>query len=457
VPIRLRVALVFALALAIAFALGGWLFLSQLSAATLRSTDSALAARLSQVGRDPESETAPVTALPPGGPAPGEYIIQMVDGSGRVRRGSLHAGTRSLLTAAELSQARRHELVLTRTIDDQPLRLLAAPLPEQDGWVGIVGVSLATSDGTLRQVAGGLLIGGTAFVILAGIGAYWLARAALAPVERLRREAAALSEDDTGATLRVPGTHDEIAALAGTMNDLLLRLRRALARQRAFVADASHELRTPFAVLHGELELAGRPGRSKEELSAAVASAAEEASRLTRLTDDLLLLAKGDENRLSLQLERTDVTSLLARSADRAQVRAEAAGVTCRVEAAADLTAVLDAGRLRQAVDNLVDNALRFAPRGTEVVICARIAAGTLAIEVSDSGPGFPPEFLPHAFERFRRPDQGRARSAGGAGLGLAIVRAIAVAHGGNAVAANRPEGGAMVRLEVPASSESPS
>jgi two-component system, OmpR family, sensor kinase len=457
VPIRLRMALVFALALAIAFALGGWLFLSQLSAATLRSTDSALAARLSQVGRDPEGETTPVAALPPGGPAPGEYITQVVDGSGRVRRGSAHAGAAPLLTAAELSQARRHDVVLTRTVDDQPVRLLATHIPEQHGWVAIVGISLATSDGTLRQVAAGLLIGGTAFVILAGIGAYWLARAALTPVERLRREAAALSEDDTGATLRVPGTHDEIAALAGTMNDLLLRLRSALARQRAFVADASHELRTPFAVLHGELELAGRPGRSKEELSAAVASAAEEASRLTRITDDLLLLARGDENKLSLQLERTDVTSLLARSADRARARAEAAGVTCRVEAAAGLIAVVDAGRLRQAVDNLVDNALRFAPPGTEVVICAGIAAGSLAIEVSDSGPGFPAEFLPHAFERFGRPDQGRSRSAGGAGLGLAIVQAIGVAHGGAAVAANRPEGGATVRLELPAAIDEPS
>src|SRR5215469_9850141 len=374
-------ALVFALALAAAFALGGWLFLSQLSAAMLRSTDSALAARLSQVSRDPEGETAPVAALPPGGPAPGEYIAQVVDASGRVRRVFSHAGQAPLLTAAELSQARRHTVFLTRTIDDQSVRLLAGPLPEQDGWVGIAGLSLATSDSTLQQVTVGLLVGGAAFVILAGIGAYWLARAALAPVERLRREAAALSEDDTGATLRVPGTHDEIAALAGT-------------------------------------------------------------------TDDLLLLARGDENKLSLQLERTDVTSLLARSADRARARAETAGVTCRVEAAAGLTAVVDAGRLRQAVDNLLDNALRFAPAGTEVVICAGIAAGSLVIEVSDSGPGFPAEFLPHAFERFGRPDQGRSRSAGGAGLGLAIVQAIAVAHGGAVVAANRPEGGATVRLE---------
>src|SRR5690242_3476093 len=234
------------------------------------------------------------------------------------------------------------------------------------------------------------------------------------------------------------------------MNDLLLRLRAALARQRAFVADASHELRTPFAVLRGELELAGRAGRTKEELSAAVASAAEETDRLTRITDDLLLLARGDEATLSVSPARTDVTLILARSAERASARAAAAGVTCRVDAPAGLMAVVDSGRIRQAVDNLIDNALRFAPRDTEVDLCADMAGQELVIEVRDRGSGFPPSFLPHAFERFARPDLGRARGAGGAGLGLSIVQAIAHAHGGRATAADRDGGGAVVRLEIP-------
>jgi two-component system, OmpR family, sensor kinase len=448
--IRLRVALVFALALAIAFALLGWLFVSQLSAAMLRTTDANLAARLSQAVRGTDSEDLSGPAITTPTLAPGEYVVQTITSSGQVKHSNV--GKAPLLTAAELNQARLGKVLLTRTLEGEPERVLAGPSGggERPGGVTIVGVSLDNNNTTLRQVTAGLLIGGALFVLVAGIGAYWLARAALAPVERLRREVAALSDRDTGATLRVPGTHDEVAALAGTMNALLVRLRGALARQRAFVADASHELRTPFAVLHGELELAGRPGRSKEELTAAVASAAEEASRLTRITDDLLLLARGDEDKLSLQLERTDITSLLARSVERAGARAAAAGVTCRVSAAAGLAAVVDAGRIRQAVDNLVDNALRFAPRGTEVVISAEIAGSSLVIEVRDAGPGFPPEFLPHAFERFRRPDQGRTRSAGGAGLGLAIVQAIAVAHGGRAAASNRPDGGAEVRLEFP-------
>jgi two-component system, OmpR family, sensor kinase len=451
VPIRLRVTLVFALALAVAFTLGGWLFVSRLSAAMLKSTDAALAARLSQAGLYTEDDGNPRSpGVTRGKPAPGEYIIQIVGPSGRVTRASPDAGNVPLLTAAQLQQARHGGLTVTRILDDEPERFKAAPVAEGHGSVAIAGISLESNNATLRQVISALAIGGAVFVIVAGIGAYWLARAALAPVERLRREVAALSEQDTGSTVQVPRTRDEIAALAGTMNDLLARLHGALARQRAFVADASHELRTPFAVLRGELELAGRPGRSSEELRAAVASAAEEAERLTRITDDLLLLARGAEATLVPRLARTDVAQLLAQSAERASGRAAAAGVTCRVDAPAGLVAMADAGRLRQAVDNLVDNALRFAPRDSEVTISAEMTGPMLVIEVCDRGPGFPPSFLPRAFERFARPDQGRARDSGGAGLGLSIVQAIAQAHGGRAVAANRAGGGASVRLEIP-------
>jgi signal transduction histidine kinase len=450
VSIRLRVALVFALALAVAFTLGAWLFVAQLSAAMLRSTDATLSARLNQANRYAEDDGNPHSpVVTHGKPAPGEYIFQIVSPSGQVKHASPDAGPVPLLSPAQLAQARQGGLTLTRHLFDEQMRVTAAPVSEGHGAVAIAAVSLESSETTLHLIIVALIVGGAVFVIAGGVGAYWLARAALAPVERLRREVAALSERDTGSTVRVPGTHDEIAALAGTMNDLLVRLRGALARQRAFVADASHELRTPFAVLRGELELAERPGRSKEELSAAVASAAAEADRLTRITDDLLLLARGDEATLRVSPARTDVALLLAQSAERASARAAAAGVTCRVDVPAGLMAVVDSGRIRQAVDNLIDNALRFAPRGTEVDLCADMA-GLLVIEVRDRGPGFPPAFLPHAFERFARPDLGRARDAGGAGLGLSIVQAIAQAHGGRAVAGNRDGGGAVVRLEIP-------
>ena len=394
--IRLRVALVFTLALAAAFTLGGWLFVSQLSAAMLRSTDAALAARLSQASRYTADDEGgnPFPGFVTGQPAPGEYIVQVIDPSGRVIRISPNAGKTSLLSAAELRKARHGEVLLTRTLNGKPERILAGPYAGEHGGVAIAGVSLAPSRSTLRQVTEGLFIGGAVFVVAAGFGAYWLARAALSPVERLRREVAALSERDTEASVHVPRTHDEIAALAGTMNAILARLHRALARQRAFVADASHELRTPFAVLRGELELAARPGRSREELAAAVASAADEAARLTRITNDLLLLASSDEDRLTLRPEPVNIRALLARAAELAAVRAEAAGVSCRVDAPSDLEALVDPGRVRQAVDNLIDNALRFAPPGTEIVISVpRIARPRSGDRGPRRGPRLPGRF----------------------------------------------------------------
>ena len=438
-PIRLRLALAFALAAAALFALGGWLFASGLSSAQLKTIDSQLTAQLAQAGR----------SLPAG-----DFLTQVIDPAGRVRSASTDAGNVALVTASQLSQARQGRIFVTRTVDEESTRIAAAPLAGRPGWVVVAAESLEAYEATQSQVARELAVGGAVFTAVAGLGAYWLARAALSPVERLRRQVAAISERGGAgagvAAVEVPATRDEVAALAGTMNDLLGRLQRALARQRAFVADASHELRTPLAVLRGELELAARPGRGLPELAAAVRNSGAEAERLARLTDDLLLLARSDEDRLSLRLQRTDVGSLLARSAGLAGSRLAAAGLTCRVDVPPGTCADVDPDRIRQAVDNLIDNALRFAPRGSVIVLAARAADGGLDIEVSDDGPGFPAGFLPHAFERFARPDSGRSRGDGGAGLGLAIVRVIAAAHGGVATAGNKPGGGAVVRLRLP-------
>ena len=452
--IRLRLAVVFAVASALVFALGSWLFIAELSSSLLGSIDSQLAVRLDQA---PRYLATPGGAVPAAGsPAPGEYVVQIIDSSGRVRGASADAGTTPMLSAGELTQARHHRLLLTNSVEGERERLMAAPLAQHLGWVAVAGVSLEAFDGTLSNVTRELLIAGAIFVAAAGLGAYGLARAALSPVERMRREVAALSERDEAPGVQVPRTRDEIAALARTMNQLLGRLQRALARQRALVADASHELRTPFAVLRGELELAGRPGRSRTELAAAVARASDEVARLARITEQLLFLVRSDEDRIQPRLEPTNIRALLTRSAEHAASRASSAGVWCQVEAPAELAADLDPDRIREAIDNLVDNALRFAPAGTPIVISARVVSADLVIEVSDSGPGFQPEFLQHVFERFARPDAGRARSDGGAGLGLAIVSAIAHAHGGRATARNRSGGGAVAALELPGAGDPP-
>ena len=455
IPLRLRLAVLFSIASAAVFSLGGWLLVTNLSAGLLSSVDTQLGTVLSQAGAYlPSSAGAsgPGPAPTRAGRLPGELLVQVIGANGVVQGASHNAGTTPLLNPAQLGLARKSRLTFTSSSGGDRARLAAEPYSGHAGWVAVASASLDTFDDTMSEVSRELLVGGLVFVAIAGLGAYWLAREALGPVERLRRQVAARSERDEQPDLQVPNTGDEIAALASTMNDLLGRLHGALARQRAFVADASHELRSPFAVLRGELELAGRPGRTIEDLRLAVASAAEEAARLNRLTDDLLLLARSDSDRMALRLGPTDIGALLGKCAAHARLQAVPAGVACLVDVAPGIVAEVDADRIRQALDNLVDNALHFAPRGTQVVISARRAddRGGVTIEVADGGPGFPADFLPHAFERFRRPDSARARSDGGTGLGLAIVSAVARAHGGQAMARNRDDGGAIVSIPVP-------
>jgi signal transduction histidine kinase len=452
-PIRFRLALVFTAAAAVLFALGSWLLISVLSSSLLSAIDAQLATRLSSAG---QYLARPVgSPAGTGGTAPGDYVVQVIDPAGRVRGSSQDADEGQILPPASRRQAARHRLTITTAEEDERQRVMAGPLRGHRGWVAVAAVSLESYDATISQVTRGLVIGGVVITLAAGLGAYRLARAALSPVERMRRQVAALSERDEAPGVAVPRTRDEIAALAETMNELLARLNRALGRQRALVADASHELRTPLAVLSGELELAARPGRSQAELQEAVARAADEAARLARLTAQLLFLARADEDQAAPQRQRTDIAALLCRSAELASLRSRD-GVTCDVRVPAGLAAQIDPDQVREAVDNLVGNALRYAPAGSAIGVSAAARDGALTIEVADRGPGFPPEFLPRAFERFARPDSGRARADGGAGLGLAIVQAIAQAHGGQATAQNRSGGGAVVSVELPGACSPP-
>ncbi|HEX5191078.1 MAG TPA: ATP-binding protein [Streptosporangiaceae bacterium] len=439
--IKLRVAGVFTLALAVAFALGSWLLISQLHGSLLGALDSTVAAQLGPYRSAPSVQAAAATGIPD------NSLVQILSRSGQVLRHRGEDTSVPLLSPAQVRAARSGGV--TKTVGDEQFRLRAAPVG-RTGAVAVLGVSMEEQvSGPLGKQTRALVIGGVVFVVVGAVGAYWLAAAALSPVERMRREVAALPARGSAAGVQVPRTRDELAALAGTMNDLLGRLHHALARQQEFVADASHELRTPLAVLGAELELAGRPGRSRDELVEAVASAEDEVARLTKLTNDLLVLARSDEGKLPVRPEPTRVRDLLERSAARAAF-SSAERAACVVRAPRDLVATLDPDRVRQAVDNLIDNALRFAPPGSDITVSGRAHGSTLVIDVADAGPGFPADYLPHAFERFRRPDAGRTRSDGGAGLGLAIVAAVAAAHGGSAWARNGQDGGAVVALELP-------
>ena len=454
-PIRLRLTLLFATAAALLAGAGGLLLVRQLASGLVSSLDDTLANRISSIAGRME---------PAGGPL--DYGVAASILGGQAAQGNLaelanpaqpatyddFTPARALLPTRRLAAATHHPLVSDATFPGttEQLRVHAAPLPGESGWVIVVAASLQPTDAAVNRIRGAAVLGGVVVVILAGLGGWLLAGAALAPMDRLRREAEAISASDPAARLRVPRTGDEVAALARTMNDLLQRLQAAIARQRAFLADAGHELRTPLAILRAELELAGRPGRSREQLVHAVGSAADETQRVTRLAEHLLLLARSEEGRLVGGVAPGRLDELLRAAADGVVQQAAAGGVAVAVDVPGPLTVPMDGARLRQAVDNLVGNALRMAPAGTAIELHAHLDGERARVEVRDRGPGFPEEFLPRAFERFSRPDHARDRDQGGTGLGLSIVRAIAEGHGGTADAANREGGGALVGITLP-------
>ncbi len=310
---------------------------------------------------------------------------------------------------------------------DGRARLLARS--ESTGQTIVVGQSLDDRDETLVGLVTSFAVGGPVAVLLASMLGYALATAGMRPVEAMRRRAELVSLNDSHGRLPLPAAHDEVWRLGRTLNEMLDRLHRSFERERRFVADASHELRTPVAVVKAELDAALRAGDHHPEVRAALLAAVEECDHLAQLAEDLLVLARSGDGGLPVRPEDLDARSLLEGVRDRFADRAGAAGRRIEVEAEPGLTMLVDPLRMRQALGNLVDNALRHGEGA--VVLRARRADGRVELSVADHGPGFPDALATRAFERFARADGARTR--GGTGLGLAIVRAIAEAHGGTA------------------------
>jgi heavy metal sensor kinase len=439
-PIRLRLTLAFALATALVLAVTGAFLVARLGSSLDEALDESLQARQSDLRvlvRQSGTE-APLA----GGD---EGVAQVIAGDGTV---TATTGPRAaLLSGDELARAGRGRLEVGRRDVpglDGDVRLLAGPV-ETAGRTAVlvVGASLEGRDEAVQALVTELLVVAPIALVLASLGGYWLATAALRPVERMRTEAAAISGDRPGERLTLAPARDEVHRLGATLNEMLDRLEDAAERERRFVADASHELRTPLAALSAELELALRRPRPAPELESALRSAAEECDRLTRLADGLLVLARADAG-LRPHEESLRSGALLERVASR--FAAQARPVTL-ADGGEDLELRADPALLEQALGNLVDNALRHGAERIELVALSR--ADRIELHVLDDGPGLPPDFVPRALERFSRADEARGR--GGTGLGLAIVDAIARAHGGSAHVANREPSGADVWVSLPA------
>jgi heavy metal sensor kinase len=385
----------------------------------------------------------------------GESYAQLLAPDGAVADATRPLGRKPVLTPGEVAAARRRPLFVDRatvTGLDEPSRILATSV-RRAGRPLVLAVGATTQDRaeTLASFRDELLLAGPLALILASTAGYFLAGLSLRPVESMRRRAAAISAETPGERLPVAQTGDEVERLGTTLNEMLARLEAAVARERDFVADAGHELRTPLSLLRTELELALRHAGSVDELREAIRRSSQEVERLAQLAEDLLLIARSDRGRLPLRIETLLAADLFASVRTRCAWRAEAERKRVLLDATDDAHVDGDRLRLEQALANMVDNALRYG--GETIRLETTIADGEVGLHVLDDGPGFPDVIRARAFERFARADGSRGR--GGAGLGLAIVRAIAEAHGGTAHAVSGA-GGADVWIALPATESRP-
>ncbi|RUL84013.1 sensor histidine kinase [Tautonia sociabilis] len=314
-----------------------------------------------------------------------------------------------------------------------------------------VATTLAHPEHELGELLAVLLVLGPLALSAAIGGGYLLARKALEPVERMTEATHAITASRLDRRIEVVNPDDELGRLARTLNTMIERLERSFDETRRFTADAAHELRTPLAVLRSEAEVALRQPRSPEEHRRVLENILEEVDRLTRLAEQLLFLCREDAGLVPVARGSVRIDELLSEVIEHMRPVAEENGVMLHVEPSASTEVSGDADQLRRLFFNLLDNAIKYTPRGGRIVGRVEPSGGGILAIVSDTGIGIPHEHLPRVFERFYRVDQARTQDTGGAGLGLSICRAIAEAHGGQLRIESELGRGTRVLLSLPA------
>jgi len=299
----------------------------------------------------------------------------------------------------------------------------------------------------LRRV---LLLALPLLVVVAGIGGYWLASRNLAPLEWMAAQARRITHSNLETRLDIGAAAEELAVLAASFNELLSRLDQSFDHMRRFVADASHELRTPISIIRGEADVALSHDRSAAEYRQTLAIILDESRRLSRLVDDLLNLARADAGRVKLQAQEFYLDDLLGECCRSAQSLASARRIALECRCPEDVAFRGDEELVRRMVMNLIDNAIRYTPEGGSVTAALEAGGDGVAIRISDTGTGISAEAAPHVFERFYRGDKARSRQDGGFGLGLAIVKWIAESHQGGVELESTPGVGSTFTVTLP-------
>jgi heavy metal sensor kinase len=374
---------------------------------------------------------------------PGGNLMEVLDAQGRQIVASKTVTMRAKdSTSAFGVQAgpsgRYRTFTTTVSVSGQPYRILVA-------------TPMDATETTLKRVRMLLLWSAPVVLLLASLGGYWISRRALAPVDEITRAARIIGIQNLSQRLAVPATGDEIQRLSETWNDMLARLETAVKRLSQFTADASHELRTPVALIRTTAELALRRQRPPETYREALRQVVLESERTTRLVEDLLLLARADAGLPSLPLERLELSPLVRDVCQQGQVLAEARQLKISAEIPAEPVYVeANDPALRRMLLLLVDNAVKYTPSGGCIILSVDGGQAGATVAVRDTGIGIPEAALPHVFERFYRVDESRNRDAGGTGLGLSIAKWIAERHHASLEAESVVGQGSVFRIRFP-------
>ena len=288
-------------------------------------------------------------------------------------------------------------------------------------------------------------------LLLAGSGGLILADRALRPIDRITRTAQRIGAGDLAQRLGYRGPPDEIGRLAATFDKMLDRLQAAFVRERRFTADASHELRTPLTALKGRIEVTRSRPRSRTEYDTALNDMGKEVDRLIRLSTDLLFLARLDQGGSRRQPEALNLSHLLEAVIDQVQPLAETKNLSVVKQFPPTLSVRGHPDHLIRLLLNLLDNAIKYTPRGGQVTVQGTNQEKAAEVKISDTGPGIPLEHQPHLFEPFYRVETARSSSHGGSGLGLTIAYEIARADGGELSVQSQPDQGTTVTVHLPA------
>lgn len=426
----------------------------QLDAALLALAETEMA-MLPAAPRQPVQVHEVASGLAPPSLTRLDRLVQIIDGEGRVLARSRNLEAAQLpAPLALLARLAAGETVFETLpkFGEEPLRMVSIPVPSSGARLA-VQVAGSLDDVNHVLAAATLLFGAMALALLAAVGlaGEMLARRVLGAIDDVVQQAHCIGDASLGWRLPHPGTPDEIGRLVDTLNAMLERLEHGYDAQRRFTADASHELRSPLSRLRTEIEITLRRPRDTPEYVDALASCLDEVQRLTTLVEELLMLTRLDVGQERAVVETVALNPLVRAAAGRLENVAAERGIRIVFDDAIPLSARGAAGPVDLVLANLLDNAVKFSPPDSRITLLLSREGGEVLIGVADAGPGIRVDELPHLFERFYRGARARAGEAPGFGLGLALSQAIVHAYGGRIEALNRPGGGALFTIRLPA------